>query len=265
MDLSSIVLKWQDIQFDRLLAIFVATWVAIALVRVVLGGLARLLPAKFRIYVLPWAPAFRLAILIVAVTFMAPLVIKTSPQYILALIAAMSLALGFAVKDYVSSVISGVVALFERDYQVGDWIEFGGHYGEVRKIGFRAVHLTTVDDNEIIVPHAQLLTSSILNATSQGLGLQVTADFYLHPEHDVSVVSEILRKVATASELAVPEPPAKISIAEVPGATKYIVRVYTKDSRKQFQLRSEITAAAKSQLMAAGVKPASFPFAVASA
>jgi hypothetical protein len=81
----------------------------------------------------------------------------------IALVATVSLALAFALKDYVSCMIAGVVTILENIYQPGDWIEVDGTYGEVTAIGTRAVHIVTADDTEVILPHSKLWSSSVFN------------------------------------------------------------------------------------------------------
>jgi len=81
------------------------------------------------------------------------------------LVAAVSLALAFGLKDYVSSVIAGVMTIVENTYQPGDWIEIDGAYGEVTAIGARAVHIVTAEDTEVIIPHAKLWSAKVSNAS----------------------------------------------------------------------------------------------------
>ena len=261
MDTFSILHQWDDIDFKVVFAIVTTAWVLMWFVRMVLRGITRLLPASWRVFVLPWIPACRFAILVGAIVVAVPRVVHTSTENVLAILGTIGLALGFAIKDYVASVIAGIVTLFERDYRVGDWIEFGGHFGEVKKIGFRAVHLMTVDDNEIIVSHANLLTSTVVNATSGSLGLQCTVDFFLDPDHDADQAHKILLNIAKTSELAAQETPVVVAVKEIPGATRYTVRVHAKDSRAQYKLKTETTLLGKAQLRAAGIKSASFPYA----
>lgn len=47
----------------------------------------------------------------------APLVVELSVENIVALTATVGLALAFALKDYVSCVIAGVVTIIENTYQ----------------------------------------------------------------------------------------------------------------------------------------------------
>ena len=109
------------------------------------------------------------------------------------------MALGFAFKDYVSSLIAGVVAILERPYRPGDWIKIGPHYGEVRTVGLRAIRIRTADDNVVTIPHGTIWTDSVSNANDGTKTLMCVADFYLLPRHDAALVRSALQDVALTS------------------------------------------------------------------
>ena len=46
---------------------------------------------------------------------------------------------GFATKDLVASLVAGLLVMFDRPFQVGDRVWFGGEYGDVLAIGLRSV------------------------------------------------------------------------------------------------------------------------------
>jgi small conductance mechanosensitive channel len=53
----------------------------------------------------------------------------------LALFGSGAVALGFAFKDYVSSLIAGVVVVFEQPGRVGDWVRVGAGLGQLCAAG----------------------------------------------------------------------------------------------------------------------------------
>jgi small conductance mechanosensitive channel len=85
----------------------------------------------------------RFLIIILAVVMIIPRIIEPTFENLVAVLGALGLALGFAFKDYVSSLIAGVVTLYEIPYRVGDWIEIDGAYGEVKSINMRTVEIVT--------------------------------------------------------------------------------------------------------------------------
>jgi small-conductance mechanosensitive channel len=145
-----------------------------------------------RLLILRSVPIARLIIYTAAGIATVMILIEPTFGNVVALIASISLALAFALKDYVSCLVAGVTVVLESTYQFGDWIEVDGTYGEVKSIDARAVHLLTVDDTEVIIPHSRLWSVSIHNATSGNRSLLCVSDFFLHPDHDAAVIRQLL-------------------------------------------------------------------------
>lgn len=87
-----------------------------------------------------------------------PIIFNITFQNFLVIVGAANVAIGFAFKDCVSSLIAGVVGIFERPYRPGDWVKVGGDYGKVRNVGLRA---TRHDAATVLQDVA--LTSAYLN------------------------------------------------------------------------------------------------------
>ncbi len=73
-----------------------------------LPWLANRLHGRARHYLLASVPLLRLLILLVAILLAVPIVIEPSLRNMVALLGAAGLAIGFALKDYASSLIAGV-------------------------------------------------------------------------------------------------------------------------------------------------------------
>ncbi len=114
---NEILLSLDEISFTNILLIVVSAWLLIEVIQRVIPWLAERLPGRMRHYLLPVAPVLRILIIIVATLWLIPEVINPSLQNIWAILAAVSLAIGFAFKDYVSSILAGVVVLVERPYR----------------------------------------------------------------------------------------------------------------------------------------------------
>ena len=127
-----------EISFPTIVVIIVVALVVAWLVERYAPWLASKFPPRYRFYVLPIAPILRLFVLGFAVLRSISLVIQPTPQNFLAIAGASAVAIGFAFKDYASSIIAGVVALVEQPYRPGDRVRIGGDYGEVQTVGLRA-------------------------------------------------------------------------------------------------------------------------------
>jgi small-conductance mechanosensitive channel len=76
------------------------------------------------------------------------------------------IAVGFAAKDTLANLFSGIFILADAPYKVGDFIILGGGLrGEVQEIGIRSTRILTRDDIEVTVPNAVIANARIVNET----------------------------------------------------------------------------------------------------
>ncbi|WGI24427.1 mechanosensitive ion channel [Halomonas alkaliantarctica] len=212
---------------------------------------------RFRIFAL--VPITRLLILITALAIIVPTIIEPSLRNMVTLMGALGLAIGFAMKDYVSSLIAGVVSAVELPYRPGDWVQIEDTYGEVKHVGLRTVDIQTPDDDLVYVPHLKLWDHAVYNANNGGTSLQCVASFYLHPEHEAGWVRKALRDVALTSAYLKFDQPIIVVAEEKPWGTHYRIRAYPVDPRQQFLFITDLTLRGKKVLSAAGVQSAMLP------
>lgn len=251
-----------NIDIVEIALIVLGTWGAIYLARRLLPYLAERGPSRTRIALLAAVPIARLGLLALAIGWIVPLIFHVTFQNFLVIAGAASVAIGFAFKDYVSSLIAGIVAVVERPYRAGDWVTLGDHTGEVVHVGLRALQINTADDNNVTVPHATLWTDAVVNGNDGARTLQCVAEFYVAPDHDANVVREALRDVALTSAYLEYDTPIVVVLSETPWATHYKIRAYPFDLRDQFLFVSDMTARSKQALAAAGARQVSAPASV---
>lgn len=254
---TQILRSLEEVDFGSILLIIGIAWVMVTVFQRFLPWLARQLPSRFRFYILPLTPILRLVILGVALVQLIPLVINPSLQNIFAVITTISVAIGFAFKDYVSSIIAGVVVLFERPYRTGDWVEIGGDYGEIRSMGLRALQIITPDDDTITIPHAKIWDNNVSSANYGSRQHMCVAHFYLQPDHDAGLVRQKLWEVGITSAYTDPQRPILVIVQEKPWGVHYQLKAYPVDGRQQFQFISDLTVRSKEALAALGVKSTS--------
>jgi small-conductance mechanosensitive channel len=84
----------------------------------------------------------------------------------LASAGVIGLAVGFAAKDTLSNLFSGIFIVADSPYKVGDFVVLDNTIrGEILEIGMRSTRLLTRDDIEITVPNAVIANSQIINQT----------------------------------------------------------------------------------------------------
>lgn len=75
------------------------------------------------------------------------------------------IAVAFACKDIVENMLSGFIIIFDKPFEVGDFIEINGESGTVSDIKIRTTRLTAVDGCEKVFPNTVMANSSVTNWT----------------------------------------------------------------------------------------------------
>ncbi|MEO1402501.1 MAG: mechanosensitive ion channel domain-containing protein [Cyanobacteria bacterium J06635_1] len=79
------------------------------------------------------------------------------------LASALGIGIGLGLQNIAKDIGSGLVLVFERPIQVGDFIEFSDKMGTVERIGIRSTEVRTLDQVSIIVPNSQFLENEVTN------------------------------------------------------------------------------------------------------
>lgn len=170
--------------------------------------------------------------------------LRPPKELLLALGGSVAVAVGFAIKDIVSSFVSGVVMLFDRPIHVGDRVQIGDIYGEVKSIGLRAVRLVTLDDNVVTIPNSKLVSDQVSSGNFGALDMMIVVKFHTALTEDIDHVSEILREVVVTSRYAYLAKPVNVVVKEVEVGMKlalcFSVKAYVIDVHYEKAFETDI-------------------------
>jgi len=242
--------------------VIVLALLMIRLVKIVIPWLSKRFSGKKRLQILGLTPLLRLLIIIITLLIIIPMLIVPTPENLLAVFGTLGIGLGFALKDYVSSLLAGMVVLYEIPYRPGDWITIDDIYGEVKSIGLRTVELVTPDETVAKIPQHKLWTTSVFNANEGNRELLCVTSFYLHPNHDAELVKKTLNDVALTSPYLQIKRPITVIIQEKPWGTHYKLKAYPIDARDQFLFTTDLTARGKEALLNMGIEFINVPLSV---
>jgi small conductance mechanosensitive channel len=95
-----------------------------------------------------------------------------------ALVAGLGLtgfAIGFALKDVLSNLLSGIMLLIYRPFHIGDYVKMSEFEGTIEMIRMRDTILRARDGRTIVIPNTKLLTEVVIvNAPANVVAAQET-------------------------------------------------------------------------------------------
>ncbi len=176
---------------------------------------------------------------------------------VVAALASIGLAVGFAAQDILKNIFGGIMILFDRPFQVGDKIEVGNYYGEVKEIGLRSTRIVTKDDSLVSVPNAEVVNTAVSNSNAGEANCQVVAEIYLPIDVDTDKVRQIAKEAAQVSRyIYLNKPISVLFINEVKEKRSYLkmrLKAYVSDIRYEFAFQSDMTELVLRDLLDKGI------------
>ena len=124
------------------------------------------------------------------------------------------IAVGFAARDTLANLISGVSIVADAPYKIGDYIVLDtGERGVVSSLGIRSTRLITRDDVEVSIPNAVIGSAKIINESGGPyVRHRIRIPVGVAYDSDIDTVVEVLERVAAENEFIVDEPAARVRI-----------------------------------------------------
>ena len=201
---------------QKILAIVIG-FIAIALLVRIINGITKKIQngyPSYRLLALQIATILNFSIYILGTFGLIYAILRPPKELLLAVGGSAAVAIGFALKDLVSSIIAGLILLFDRPFQVGDRVSFAGTYGEILSIGLRAVRLNTLDDNIVTIPNSKFLTDLVASGNAGALDMMVCVGFIVAPNSDLRKARELLYEVVATSKYVYIKKPINIVFTE---------------------------------------------------
>ena len=145
------------------------------------------------------------------------------------ILASCGVAIGLALQGSLSNFAGGLMILFFKPFQVGDYIEAAGESGTVADISVVYTEILTVDNKRITIPNGTLTNSVIKNYSKEALR-RVDLNFNVALDSDDATVKSILQEVIQAHPQALADPAPFVRVSAQEGAALiYTVRIWCKN------------------------------------
>jgi small conductance mechanosensitive channel len=133
---------------------------------------------------------------------------------LVAMLGAAGLAIGFALRQQMSNVASGVYIIIFRPFGVGEYIEGAGSAGTVERIELMSSEVLTPENVTVIIPNSKLTADKIINYSrrdTRRLRIVIGVSY----KADLKTIRDALQKVVDEEDLILKEPPPTITIKEL--------------------------------------------------
>ena len=130
---------------------------------------------------------------------------------LIALLGGAVVAVGFALKDTLGNIASGIIILLLRPFKKGDFIECGSVMGSVREMGLFATIMETADGVFISAPNSNLWGVPLRNYSrndKRRLDIAVSISYSDSIDEAFRVLNDIIKE----EERFLKDPPAQVMV-----------------------------------------------------
>ncbi len=258
-NITTLITNFENINANTVFVSLVIIILAFVLSKIVAFLLTKIseMSWKYRLYLKTIIPLSKVLIYSMAAYYILASVFELSFDQLILLSGLIGAAIGFGLRNLFEDIAAGVIIVMEKTYQVGDRIQMGNYYGEVKDIGLRATRLVTPDDNLVSAPNNLVFTESVASGNSGSSEMMATLDIYIENDSDVDLAMKILREAVVTSRYVYISPtrPVVILLNDYPFYKGLKARAYVNDLRDEFVFRSDVTRRTWNEFYKRGIKP----------
>ncbi len=146
----------------------------------------------------------------------------------IAILGAAGLAVGLAFQGTLSNLGAGVLLVFFRPFNVGDFINGAGESGVVEEINLFSTLLKTGDNKQIIIPNSSIIGGNITNFSAKETR-RVDFVFGIGYDDDLKLAKTTLEEIINADDRVLKEPAAFVAVSELADSSvNFVVRAWAK-------------------------------------
>lgn len=172
---------------------------------------------------------------------------------ILTSMGVVGLTVGFAAKDALSNVISGLFIFWDRPFVIGDLIEINGQYGRVDAITMRSTRVVTVDGKMLAIPNSEVVNTTVASYTNFP-HLRLDIDLGIGLAEDIERIRTLLLALVAGDPHYLTEPAPTVVVTALNDYNNSLqLRVWIDDERDHIKRRFELREAAYKAMVDAGI------------
>lgn len=131
------------------------------------------------------------------------------------LIGALGVGIGLGLQNIINNFVSGIILIFEKPFNIGDYIELADKKGKVLDIGIRSSKMLTSQGSRVIIPNGDLLSGRLTNYTQKNSQLKSEIVFKVNVESDLDLVKKLITETIGKSEDIIKNAPSQILVNSI--------------------------------------------------
>lgn len=197
--------------------------------------------------------AFRLlSIVLIAITVLQT--IGIDPAALIAGIGVAGIAFGFAARDTVENILSGVSILTDKAFRIGDTLIVSGTYCVVENITLRTTRLRTPNNEVLVIPNQQMANEKILNHTIGG-ALRIEIPFSIAYKESPQEARRVILETTEHDTRLMEDPEPRVVVTSLNDSSVDLsLWVYVENPKEERQIIYDYTEAIKKALNKAGIE-----------
>ncbi|MYL98430.1 mechanosensitive ion channel [Novosphingobium sp. FGD1] len=174
---------------------------------------------------------------------------------------AFGLAIGFGLQKTFGNLIAGIILLMDKSIKPGDVIAIAdqsGQYtfGQIRRIGIRAVSLTTRDQKEYLIPNENLMVNQVENWSYSSKNVRIQVPVSVPYATDLEEAEGLMLEAARSVKRVLAAPPPTVWLDSfTENGFAFVIHVWITDPEEGTgNVRSEVLKGLWKLMRANGIK-----------
>lgn len=167
----------------------------------------------------------------------------------------MGIVVGLAAQETIGNVISGILMMFSRPFEIGDWVEISGYSGIVEDITIVNTRMKTFDGEIVSIPNRNV-SSTEINNKSRMEQLRVKKTIGIDYDSDPIEAKKIAERELKNHESIIDDPAPKALVDELGDSSVNIILLFWIDDpapKKRRKVVDEIITSIKSKYEEVGI------------
>lgn len=167
----------------------------------------------------------------------------------------LGVGIGLGVQGIAKEFMSGLVIIFERPIQVGDFVDISGLMGTVEHISVRSTTILTLDRISVILPNSRFLESEVINWSHRSPVSRLKISVGVAYGSPLETIQTILLDAAKEHRDVLSQPPPYVLFTGFgESSLDFELMVWIIEPTKQFRIKSDLYFLIEAQFRDRGIE-----------